>query len=150
MVSPNQRGNAILISAIMVFALTVAALGVSRLFINQTRQGMGNRQFLGNQTFEFANAAAIQWSRTNNSPAAVRPLANFNLQGVFPGMPLSKTGTATVTPFVAALNQGLDVTATISDSSVGWIVTRKLRVVLVPDPPTSWRTPGIFDVGGGP
>ncbi len=58
----KERGNAILISAILVFALTVTALGISRLLVKGTQQMTAQREFLGLQAQALAEAGLHRWA----------------------------------------------------------------------------------------
>lgn len=68
----KERGNAMLISAILVFGLTVTALGVSRLLVKGTQGMTTQRQFLGLQAHSLCEAGITAWT-VQPAPRPVSP-----------------------------------------------------------------------------
>lgn len=152
----SERGNAILISTIMVFALTMTALGVSRLLVSRSRQLEGTRQFLGTQAFTFAEGAILAWIKDLPAHApglGSYVLTTYALATVFPGppaLPASRTGSAPIT--ATAVGGGdfrLDIAANLNDTTVGFTTTRLLSVRVTPNGP-EFRILRIENVGSGP
>ncbi len=63
----NERGNAILISAILVFGLTITALGVSRMLVKGLQFSQTQRQFLGLQAHSLCEAGILAWTKEDST-----------------------------------------------------------------------------------
>lgn len=83
----KERGNAMLISAILVFGLTVTALGVSRMLIKGMEGAQTQRQFLGLQAHALAEAGILAWTREMATPSNPATYA-FKIVKATPGGPV--------------------------------------------------------------
>ncbi|MBI6546154.1 MAG: hypothetical protein HY692_05130 [Cyanobacteria bacterium NC_groundwater_1444_Ag_S-0.65um_54_12] len=164
----RQRGNAILVSAIFVFALTMAAIGVSRMLVNQAQQRDSERLFLGTQASAFCEAALTVWLQNAANAPGAKPgtifpsnTATYTVEALLPlAAAASLSGTASVLPESIGLDTSgwnkhrFTVNGSVTDRTQGWTASRRLAIELVPADDTSWSTRSstgsrLVSVGGG-